>query len=120
MSIKTYHERVVTLNYTEKDIPKFNNQKDYDDWLKAIGRLVTYGIDPQGVDVDTVQLVNINLGQDESVACYYERKLQRNEDGTYLCSNTSELSNLKLRLMEGVRAFVLGAVKSQDGYGFHS
>lgn len=124
--MSNYHQRVISLHYSEKDLPRFETDAEVRAWHEAVGRMVCYGLQREAQD-DTVQLVSGGLSVKPLELCltYYEPKMpERWEDGTRKIVNTPEgyLDDALIKLRQAAsRSFTMAAVLHQDGkWGFHS
>ena len=125
MKNKSFNTRVIVLHYDSTNVPIFKTAEERHDWERALGRLVTYGL--QGEGEDGTQLVNMTFGMDptEIQAAYYPPvPVPRDEEGfaVYRGSPDQAVDALRERLREGSgRPFVIGAVLHEDReWGFHS
>ena len=124
----TYHNRVINIFYNEDKLPTFKTDEELNEWHRALGRLVAYGLQREAeAETDTVQLVEITtLSKDEMTAIYSRpmAALNMHPDGytRYLGSPAAALSYYvaDYRRRAGGRPFVLGAVLHGDKWGFHS
>lgn len=123
-----YHTRVFVLNYSNDSLPKFETAAEIDEYHRALGRMVAYGMAPS--DEDTVTLVAAGITQNPLEVCaayYYPLPAQRMENGErwYIGSASEVVGTLIDTLAEKSKAlhrpFVMAAVKHNDGkFGFHS
>ena len=126
---KTFHTRLINLNYAQEDLPRFETDEETQRWYAAVGRMVLYGMYDQQ-DRDTVQLVSATIATNpvEMDAGYFPRvpsTTETWEDGSprYFDSPSAKVENflVEFRNMSDGRAFVMGAVLHSDGkFGFHS
>lgn len=126
-----YHKRVFILHYCGEDVPMFATDAERDDYLKAVGYLVTYGMS-RDADEDMLEVVTAGLtGKPLEIDAAYHARLPVTDvkdaegypifykgDGAKL---DAALDPLIGKAREKHRAFVMGAVKHNDGkFGFHS
>ena len=124
----TYHNRVINLSYNGDKLPTFKTDEELNEWHRALGRLVAYGLQREAeAETDTVQLVEITtLSKDEMTAIYSRpmAALNMHPDGytRYLGSLAAALYDYVADCWsrEGGRPFVIGAVLHGDKWGFHS
>ena len=123
-----YHQRVIVLNYSEDDVPTFNNQKDQDAWYQALGRMVAYGMQRDAVD-DSTQIVAGNLRRNPLEICltYSPPAIaMRDDDGYRVHSGTKSMVDHHIweaqhHMSDTGRSFTMGAVLHSDNkWGFHS
>ncbi len=123
-----YHQRVIILNYSEKDVPTFTNQVDMDAWYQALGRMVAYGMQRDAVD-DSTQIVAGNLRRNPLEICltYSPPALAMRDDDAYrVHSGTKSMVDHHIweaqhHMSDTGRPFTMGAVLHNDNkWGFHS
>lgn len=130
MSDNRYHQRFFVLHYDEKSLPRFETDEGLQDFYAALGRMMFYGLHREATE-DLVDIVTAGITQNplEITAAYHRPLPARDkwEDGTskYIDSNSEACDELVKKLThrarEQGRAFVMGAVKHNDGkFGFHS
>ena len=123
----SFHRRVITLTYF--DLPEFANREEQDEWHRALGRMVAYGLQREAEN-NTVQSVTLNLdprGSGDIVGAYLPA-LQASEihpEYGFVSTENSRTFYLAEDILQRpyttCHAFVIGAVKDHDGkYGFHS
>ena len=121
----SFHRRVITLTYF--DLPEFKSLEEQDEWHRALGRMVAYGLQREAEN-DTVQMVNVGLDRGDEISGAYYPALVASENHPEFGFRTTENSRtfdlaadiLKRPYMTS-HPFVIGAVKDHDGkYGFHS
>lgn len=122
----TYHNRVINLFYKDSEVPMFKTDEEMNEWHRALGRLVAYGLQREA-EADTVQLVDISTLSKDDMTAVYSRPmaaLNMHPDGytRYLGSPAAALYDYvaDCRNREEGRPFVLGAVLHGDKWGFHS
>ena len=115
------HNRVINLTYFEHNLPKHKSAEEVDEWHRALGRAVAYGLQREAEE-DTVQFVHITLSKDEEMlSSYYKPMPTTPYTVSRLISNIDEtLSKLRGASLEHGQPFVTGAVLSNGKYGFHS
>lgn len=125
---KTYHTRVIVLQYCGDDAPEFKTGKERQEWEQALGRQVTYGMAGPDAEDDTTQLVLMFLSKnpEEIQACYHNRhEPTRDENGfaRYGWREERAVDDLMVALRNQPEQppYVIGAVKDSEGkWGFHS
>ena len=122
----TYHSRVINLFYNGDKLPTFKTDEELNEWHRALGRLVAYGLQREA-EADTVQLVEIAALYPVEMTAIYSRPmaaLNMHPDGytRYLGSLAAALYDYVADCWsrEGGRPFVIGAVLHGDKWGFHS
>jgi len=126
---KKMHTRIINLSYFDEDLPKFASNVEQDEWHRALGRMVAYGLYGDWAE-DTVQYVNLVLQRSDEIMGVYARPLPtlRKDEGdgqTWYWNSAQELVDCFIKdLYEKSQAqgqsFVMGAVKHDGKYGFHS
>lgn len=127
----TYHTRIITLTYNDASVPTFETQAEIDEWHRALGRMVAYGLRTAPTDESVIEWVPMAFGTrpTEIDAAYHAPIISqpiKYEDGgaRYLGSPAAKLdgfANELKNLTDGRRPFVMGAVLHGDGkWGFHS
>lgn len=115
---KTYHQRVVVLNY-DSNIPKFKTNEEQRAWYEALGRMVAYGMH-NTPEQDSVQLVTGAVEECEITLCYYE-KHRRDPDQPWEVSHEFYKAVDKMREQSKLQPFVMGAVRRSDTeWSYHS
>lgn len=123
-----YHQRIVVLNYSEDDVPTFNNQKDQDAWYQALGRMVAYDLQRDAVDNST-QIVSGRLSRNPTEVCldYFPPAFTvRDEDGHVVVGGIKSMVDWRIweaqsHMRDTGRPFTMGAVLHSDNkWGFHS
>lgn len=122
----TYHNRVINIFYNEDKLPTFKTDEELNEWHRALGRLVAYGLQREA-EADTVQLVEITALYHAEMTAIYSRPMAAlnvypNGYTRYLGSPSAALHDYvaDCRSREEGRPFVLGAVLHGDKWGFHS
>ena len=126
MAKNKYHQRVFVMNYDEQSLPKFESNAEQDEFYKAVGRMMCYGLHREA-ETDRVDLVvgSLNRNPIELCCAYHQWKegFLRYADGSsrYTGSPFDAVSQFVDR-MKGEWPFVMAAVKSthDDKFGFHS
>ena len=121
----SFHRRVITLTYF--DLPEFKSREEQDEWHRALGRMVAYGLQREAEN-DTVQMVNLGLDRGDEISAAYYPALQASEIHPEFGFRTTApsrafdtASEVLTKTCAGHYPFVIGAVKDHDGkYGFHS
>lgn len=126
--MSTMNQRVIKLTYFPEKLPKFETQAEIDEWHRAIGRTVVFGMGDTGEDV--VELVHafITTNPLEIEAAYYPKIPSLNpltDALRYVGSNRETLDaawkQLEVKALDIGTPFVMGAVQGSDGkFGFHS
>lgn len=127
MTISPFHQRVIVLSYFTDTAPKFHSDEEADAYHAAIGRTVLYGLQREATE-DTVQLVSIGLlrHQEEFDAAYYRAVASNPPDETgYRPYEGAPLQQLNAYIFScqnhsPENPFVIGAVKQNGKWGFHS
>ena len=126
MAKNKYHQRVFVMNYDEQSLPKFETQEELDEFHKAVGRMVCYGL-MYGAQEDRVDVVVGNLTRKPLELCCAFHESQegflRYADGSHRYTGSPfEAVSQFVDRMKGERPFVMAAVKSthDDKFGFHS
>jgi len=123
--------RIFSLSYTPEHMPTFQTQEEIDEFHRAIGRMVTYGLTRSSrethLELVTAQLTHAPL---ELCAVYHPPVLAQPHqyaDGTprYLDSPAQStdtlIQTLGAQSAKAGRPFVMAAVRHMDGqWGFHS
>lgn len=109
--MKPLHRRVIDLTYWEDKLPTFSSNEEMHEYHRALGRMVMYGLQREA-EHSTLQLVRLYLEPDEITGAY-QHPLP--DEGTTESRTTQALEALRTD-----RAFVMGAVKHGDKFGFHS
>lgn len=127
----TYQRRIINLTYFPKSLPSFTTQDAQDDYYRALGRMVAFGLLHDPAD-DTIQVVNASITNKplEICATYHppvSAQPERYADGhrKYLGSPGERTDTLITAMLEDAqkqgRPFVMAAVFHNDGrWGFHS
>lgn len=118
------HRRIIQLTHFG-DMPKFDTQKEVNEFHKMIGRLACY-MEPAQAH-DTVQYVHIFVrDKGEVTAAYYKAEKAHNTtpdgytDGDAV-QPARELAPFVERIINRAGTpFVLGAIFSDGKWGFHS
>lgn len=131
MKTKHFHKRVFVFTYFDEDLPKFETQEEIDEWHRALGRMVAYGLNRDATE-DTIEIVTAGLTTKPLEVCAgYHARLPvtdvKDADGN-LCYYKGDgakldtvLDQLTIKARGQHRAFVMAAVKHSDGkFGFHS
>ena len=118
------HNRVINLTYFEHNLPKHKSAEEVDEWHRALGRAVAYGLQREAEE-DTVQFVHITLDRDADMLAVYYKALPAytmvaGYHGGHLADIDGALGKLKTSSEELGKPFVIGAVLSNGKYGFHS
>jgi len=128
---KSYQRRIVNLTYFPDALPSFDNQEAQDDYYRALGRMVAFGL-LRNPDDDAIQVVNAAITNHplEICATYHPpvpAQPERYADGhrKYLGSPGERTDTLITTMLEDARKqgrpFVMAAVFHNDGkWGFHS
>ena len=123
-----YHQRVIVLNYSEDDVPTFNNQKDQDAWYQTLGRMVAYDLQHDAVD-DSTQIVSGRLSRNPTEVClgYFPPALTVRDEyrcvvhGGIKAMVDHHILEAQRHMRDTGRPFTMGAVLYNDGkWGFHS
>lgn len=123
----SYHTKVFMFDFQDDKLPKFKTDKEHQEFLAMIGRMVMYGCHDPKI-CDTIQFANGYLSHagDEMVMSYFtiEAQPESYEDGSrrYLGSPLSKVEELRQWVRSKVKAFItIGAVKRDEGnWSFHS
>lgn len=127
----TFQRRIINLSYRPDALPGFQTQEAQDDYYRALGRMVAFGLlrDPSE---DAIQVVNATITEHplEICATYHppvSAQPEQYEDGhrKYLGSPGERTDHLISAILEDARKagtpFVMAAVRHNDGqWGFHS
>lgn len=128
-----FHVRIVNITYMPKKMPMFKSSAEQDEWHRALGRMVAYGmaheVDENQV-YDQLEMVDLNIVDADEIVGAYCKKLpateavDKNGWPIYykgdLAKVQETLGTVQNKTLEKGRPFILGAVKSGDKYGFHS
>lgn len=108
------HRRLIDLSYFESKVPLFSSNEERDEYHRALGRMVMYGLLRDHPE-DTVQLVGLHLEPKEITGAYHTSIPAYDKD-----KHDQRVRSAVEPLM-GPRPFVMGAVKDSEGkFGFHS
>jgi hypothetical protein len=130
--MRDFHTRVLVINYSSDEIPKFATDKEHQAWLVAVGRMVVYGMgDKNDGEVDSIDLVRGGFGKNPlEFCCTYSRSLPmygKDSEGWSVVAGSEweRLSNFESGFLDAARklghGFTIGAVLHSDGeWGFHS
>lgn len=120
------HNRIIDLSYFEHHLPTFKTREEIDEWHRALGRLVAYGLQREAQE-ETVQFVYVTLDKDMTSVYYKPLPAYRHDvDGSLVLTGSRRqgvddtLDRLRKEALELGRPFVIGAVLSNGKYGFHS
>ena len=122
------HNRTINLSYFEHHLPTFKTSEEIDEWHRALGRLVAYGLQREAQE-ETVQFVHVTLDKDKDMTSVYYKPLpayRHDVDGSLVFTGSrlqrvdDTLDTLRKEALELGLPFVLGAVLSNGKYGFHS
>ena len=117
-----HHTRVVVINWFEDDLKTHVPTESPDEFYKALGRAVAFAMSGDR-EQDTTQLVSLNLNAGEMLGCYHNPlpAYEQWPDGTLkvLGSNSSKVDDLIEHLCTP-NPFVMGVIKGDTGYSFHS
>lgn len=127
---RSFNRRVINLSYFPEDLPKFETQAELDDWYKAVGRMVLYGMGD--FEEDTIEIINASITKNplEFHATYSSRlpatdvKCDQGYPVYYkgdLAKIDAVLTPLRDKASDKGNPFTMAAVKHSDGkFGFHS
>lgn len=127
----TFQRRIINLTYRSDTLPTFETQDAQDDYYRALGRMVAFGM-LRSVESDTIQVVNaaITARPLEICATYHppvSAQPEQYADGhrKYIGSPSERTDQLITAMLEDARKegspFVMAAVRHGDGrWGFHS
>ena len=124
-----YHKRILVINYSDNDLPRFQSDEEHSKWLQAVGRMVVYGMhandDSRGGQLELVT-GGFTKNPVEFDCCYWPRLSNDiSSEGAYSDNPTVKADRLVAELRndmgDNARPFVIGAVLHGDGHwGFHS
>ena len=122
-----YHTRVFMFDFQDDKLPKFKTDKEHQEFLAMIGRMVMYGCHDPKI-CDTIQFANgfMDHREDEMVISYHTIEAQpetwENGSRKYLESPQQKLDDFKRSMIEQKKpSITIGAVKRDEGnWSFHS
>ena len=111
--MKEFVERIVRLHYSPDDM-KFKDQQHHDEFLKALGHMVWYGM--QSDRPRSIELVNIGIDRDlEITAAYFNGWKFKGEESLEVHRPYYQVEEA-LKWLRIDRPFVMGAVPREKRY----